>query len=172
MQILIAIVGIVAAGAFWWYRIRYMGKAAYEGADALGHALGHASRKKVALGPLTAIDDPFVAATTVMLAIASEDVPISDPLESRLRQKIAPVAASEQKADEAVLYAKWATTQVADVQIVIDKTTLLLNDKLSKHQKEKLVSMVRDVTPPDERHMMFERRVELLRQKLGLMVRD
>ena len=176
MHILIAIVGIIAAAAFWWYRIQYMGKAAGEVADAIGNVRGslrrNAMRKKSAISPITAIDDPVVAAATVILAIAAEDALISDELEERLRLEVATIAASDRQVDEAVVYAKWATNQVADVPIVIDKAATLLKDTLSEHEKEQLIGMVQTVTSRNERHHMFDRRIELLRRKLGLVVRD
>ena len=38
MHILLAILGIMGAAAFWWYRFKYMSEAAGEGADARGLA--------------------------------------------------------------------------------------------------------------------------------------
>jgi hypothetical protein len=176
MHILVMIAGIVAAGCFWWYRVQYMSKAAGEVADAVGRVRGNmrrsALRKKSAISPIAAIDDPVTAASTVVLAIASEDMAVSDEMEKRLRDKIAVIAASENQIDEAVIYAKWAADQVADVSIVIDKIAFLLKDRLHREEKEELVAMAQSVALPDERHAMFGRRIETLRRKLGLVIRD
>lgn len=176
MHILIAIVGIMGAAAFWWYRVQYMGKAAGEVADAIGHVRGNmrrnALRKKSAVSPITAIDDPVVAAATVIMAINAEDAPLDDDQERRLREEVATIATSSQKADEAVVYARWATDQVADVHIVIDKATILLKEMLNDEEKEGLVAMVESITPAEQRRAMFPRRVHLLRRKLGLVVEN
>ena len=176
MHILIAIAGILAAGAFWWYRMQYMGKAAGEVADAIGHVRGNmrrnALRKKSALSPITAIDDPVVAAATVILSIATEDTHLTDELESSLRMQINEISGSERATDEAVVYAKLASAQVADVPIVIDKTSALLKTKLSDNEKEDLLLMVDKVAMPESRHALYPRRMELLRRKLGLIVRE
>jgi hypothetical protein len=176
MHILIAIAGILGAGAFWWYRVQYMGKAAGEVADAIGHVRGNmrrnALRKKSALSPITAIDDPVVAAATVILAINTEDGPLDEDQEARLREQVEGIAPSAQKADEALVYAKWASDQVADVHIVIDKCAVFLKDFLSEDEKEGLVGVVEAVSLPGQRRAMFARRVELLRRKLGLVVQN
>src|SRR4029079_3745560 len=125
MPILIAVLGVLGAAAFWWYRVKHMGQAAGEIVDAVGRAQGTlrrgALRKKAALAPITAIDDPVTAAATGIMAIAAEGVPVSDALIARIREEIRGVAANDKKLDEAVIYAKWASDQVADVPVVIDR---------------------------------------------------
>ncbi|WP_246665996.1 hypothetical protein [Aquamicrobium sp. LC103] len=169
-----AILGLLGVGAIWWYRLKFMKEAAGEVADAVGRVQGNLRRnklrKKAALAPVTAIDDPVTAAATVVMAIAAEDVVVSDALEKRVRNKISAIAASEKALDEAIAYAKWASNQVADVPTVIDKTALLLKSRLDEGEKEQLLAMVLSVTPPDERHALFRRRVEQLQRKLGLEV--
>jgi hypothetical protein len=174
MHIVLAVVAVLGAAAFWWYRIKYMSEAAGEVADAVGRVQGSLKRgklrKKAALSPITAIDDPVTAAATVITAIAAEGIAVSDALERRVRDEIRPIAASDKQLDEAVIYAKWASDQVADVPTVIDKTTLLLKPRLTDDEKHELVAMLIRVTPPDERHAMFRRRVDQLQRKLGLEV--
>lgn len=172
MHILLAALGIFAAAAFWWYRLKYMGEAANEVADAVGKVRGNFRRsklrKKAAVAPVTAIDDPVTAAATVVMAIAAEDRPVSDVLETRVREQIETIADSAKQLDEAIVYAKWASDQVADVQIVVDKTADFLKPILDAAEKEQLVAMVLAATPAKERHHMFRQRVERLRRRLGL----
>jgi hypothetical protein len=176
MHIVLAVLGIVGAAAIWWYRIKYMSQAAGEVADAAGRVRGNLRRsklrKKAALSPVTAIDDPLTAAATVIVAIAAEDELVSEALEKRVREKLGAVAANERQLDEAVIYAKWAGEQVADVATVIDKTAPLLKSRLTEGEREELVSMVLSATPPEERHAMFKRRIEQLQRKLGLEVKS
>jgi DNA-binding transcriptional regulator of glucitol operon len=174
MPIVLAVLAVAGAVAIWWYRIKTMSEAAGEIADAVGRVQGGLRRgklrKKAALSPITAIDDPVTAAATVIMAIAAEGVPVSDALERRVREEIRPIAASDKQLDEAVIYAKWASDQVADVPTVIDKTTLLLKPRLTDDEKHELVEMVMRVTPAGERHDMFRRRLDQLQRKLGLEV--
>lgn len=173
MHILVAIFGIMAAGAFWWYRLKYMSDAAREVSDQVGRVQGHFRRqklrKKSAVSPVAAIDDPVVAAATVMMAIATEDRLVTDEMVSKVRTTVEPIAANSAKAEEAVAYAKWATDQVADVPTVIDLTSNLLAPKLSENEKEELVSMVQSLVVKEERHHQYPLRIDRLRRKLGLV---
>ena len=166
--------GLLGVAAFWWYRLKIMSEAAGEVADAVGRVRGSFRRsklrKKAALAPVTAIDDPVTAAATVLLAIAAEDAVVSEALEMRVRTEIGAIVANEKHLEEAIVYAKWATNQVADVPRVIDKSTELLKPRLDEREKEQLVAMVLSATLPGERHAMFKQRVEQLRRKLGLEV--
>lgn len=174
MHILLAILGVLGVGAFWWYRLKYMKDAAGEVADVVGRVQGNIRRsklrKKAALSPITAIDDPVTAAATVIMAIAAEDVLVSEALEKRVREQMAGIAETDSQVDEAVIYAKWASDQVADVGTVIDKAAALLKSRLDEGEKEQLIAMVLAVTPPAERHALFARRIEQLRRRLGLVV--
>lgn len=173
MHIVVAIIGILGAAAFWWYRMQGIGQAASEVADVAGRVRGqfrrNAMRKKAAVAPVTAIDDPVVAAATIVMAIAAEDQLVTPEIEARVRKEIAPITDTE-KLEEAMIYAKWATDQVADVQTVIDKAAAFLCERLSTDEKEQLVAMVDAAAVKAERHPMYPKRIERLRQKLGLVV--
>lgn len=173
MHLVLMILGVLAAGAVWWYRFRMMADATNEMVDKVGRVQGHFRRRKLrrkaAIAPVAAIDDPVVAAATVMVAIGAEDVVMSDALEARVRDVITAIAASKEKADEAVTYAKWATNQVADVPTVIDQTAAFLTGKLDEAEKEQLVAMVQSVVLKEERHDLYARRIDRLRRRLGLV---
>lgn len=174
MPFLLAVLGALGAAAIWWYRVKSMRDAAGEVADVIGRVQGNIRRgqlrKKAALAPLTAIDDPVTAAATVVFAIAAEGAPVSDALVARVREETRAIARSDKQLDEAVVYAKWASDQVADVPVVIDKTTQLLKPLLTEDEKLQLVDMVLAASLPAERDPMFKHRVELLKRKLGLEV--
>ncbi len=173
MHILIAILGAIGGAAFWWYRAKHISEAANDVVDLAGRARGkfrrNAIRKKAAVAPVTAIDDPVVAAATVIMAIATEDAIATPEIEDRVRQQIAQIADAA-KTDEAIIYAKWASEQVADVHTVIDKACALLTDRLSPEEKEQLVAMAGAATVKGERHPLYPKRIERLRKKLGLVV--
>ncbi|TKB31169.1 MAG: hypothetical protein E5W69_02250, partial [Mesorhizobium sp.] len=92
MHILIAAIGLLGAAAFWWYRLKTMNDAAREVADVVGRVQGNIRRKKLrkqaALSPLTAIDDPVVAAATLITAIISEHGPVLPQREAAIRSVI------------------------------------------------------------------------------------
>ena len=96
MPFLIALLGVLGAAAFWWYRMKAMNDAAREVADVVGRVQGNIRRKKLrkqaALSPLTAIDDPVVAAATLITALAAEHGPILPKRETVIREVISQIA--------------------------------------------------------------------------------
>ena len=111
MHILIILIGLMGGAAFWWYRVRYLSEAAGEFADAVGRVRGSIRRKQLRkqaeLSPLAAIDDPVVAAATLIVAVAVEGVPMTPVRENAILAAISGIA-SAKKADEAIIYGKWA----------------------------------------------------------------
>ena len=157
MHIVLAIIGLIGAGAFWWYRLKFMSEAVGEAADAVGRVQGYFRRdklrKKSALAPISAIDDPVIAAATIMVALASEDTVLSPDLETGVRKQLANLSGGD-KLEEAIIYAKWATTQVADVTHVIDIAGKYLAAQLSEDEKHEFVSLAIDAVPVGKRALM------------------
>lgn len=175
MPFLIAVLGVLGAAAFWWYRLKMMNEAAQEVADVVGRVQGNIRRKKLrkqaALSPLTAIDDPVVAAATLIAAIVSEQGPILPQRESVLRDVISQIAASQKKTDEAVVYAKWAAAQVDDTTITIDKLAPFLRERLDPAERNDLLGMLNRVAEGGEQRLRIaDQRMLRLRQKLGFEV--
>ena len=175
MPFLIAILGVLGAGAFWWYRMKAMNDAAREVADVVGRVQGNIRRKKLrkqaALSPLTAIDDPVVAAATLITAMAAEHGPILPKRETVIREVISQIADNQKKTDEAVVYAKWASAQIDDTTIVIDKLAPFLRERLDPHEREDLLQMLDRVAKGGEQSFkVADQRMLRLRQKLGFEV--
>ncbi|TIP22400.1 MAG: hypothetical protein E5X90_15520, partial [Mesorhizobium sp.] len=120
---------------------------------------------------LTAIDDPVVAAATLITAIVSEHGPILPQREAVIREVIAQIADNPKKTDEAVVYAKWAAAQVDDTTIVIDKLAPFLRERLEPHERDDLLSMLNRVAQGGEQRLRIaDQRMVRLRQKLGFEV--
>lgn len=174
MHILVIVLGLLGGAAFWWYRVRYMSEAAGEVVDAVGRVRGSFRRKKLrqqaGLSPLAAIDDPVVAAATLIAAVASEGVPMTPVREDALNAAIKGIADAG-KADEAIIYGTWAASQIGDANVVIDKLAPFLRDRLDESERHHLLEMTGDVAaaggdlpPQQDRHM------QRLRQKLGFQI--
>lgn len=173
MHIVLAVIGILGAGLFWWYRIRMLGDAASEVADGVGRARGYFRRQKIRRqtehSPLTAINDPVLAAATVIYAIISEYVPHSDNHAEAVRAVILEISDAA-KAEEAVIYAKWACNQIGDTVIVITKTSPLLRQQLNDVEKQDLIAMVGKAAAAVQTSPHYGQRVRKLKQKLGLEI--
>ncbi len=173
MHILLGLFGLIMFAAVWWYRMKYMSEAVGEAADAIGRVQSKIRRekirKKTAVAPVAAINDPLTAAATIMAAIASEDSVLSPDLEQSVRTQLERIETGK-KLDEAMVYAKWASEQVATVTSVIDIAGKYLSEKLNEDEKLELIDMVIDAVPAEKRHQAFPERLKRLRQKLGLLV--
>ncbi|RVC43661.1 hypothetical protein EN779_33955, partial [Mesorhizobium sp. M4B.F.Ca.ET.088.02.2.1] len=152
-----------------------MNEAAGEVADVVGRVQGNIRRKKLrkqaALSPLTAIDNPVVAAATLITAIVSEQGPILPQREAVIREVISGISDGQKKTDEAVVYAKWAAAQIDDTTIVIDKLAPFLRERLDPHEREDLLQMLNRVAKGGEQSLKIpDQRILRLRQKLGFEV--
>ncbi|MCV3208217.1 hypothetical protein OHD62_16365 [Mesorhizobium sp. YC-39] len=175
MPFLIAVLGLLGAAAFWWYRMKAMNEAAREVADVVGRVQGNIRRNKLrkqaALSPLTAIDDPVVAAATLITAIVSENGPMLPGREAVIRSVISEIANDKKKMDEAVVYAKWAASQIDDTTIVIDKLAPFLRERLDINERNDLLQMLNRVAQTGEQRLQIsDQRMLRLRQKLGFEV--
>ncbi|MGL4489763.1 MAG: hypothetical protein ACRCU5_10010 [Rhizobiaceae bacterium] len=173
MHILLGLFGLIMFAVIWWYRIKYMSEAANEAVDAIGKVQSKFRRakirKKTAVAPVAAINDPLTAAATIIAAIASEDSVLSPDLEQSMRTELEKIETGP-KLDEAMVYAKWASEQVATVTSVIDIAGKYLSEKLNEDEKLELIDMVIGAVPAEKRHQAFPDRLKRLRQKLGLLV--
>ncbi|MER8631918.1 MAG: hypothetical protein E5Y12_29785 [Mesorhizobium sp.] len=174
MPFLIAVLGVLGAAALWWYRMKAMNEAARDVADVIGRVQGSVRRKKLrkqaALSPLTAIDDPVVAAATLITAIVSENGPVLPQREAVIRSVISEIA-DKKKTDEAVIYAKWAASQIDDTTIVIDKLAPFLRERLDVSERNDLLQMVNRAAQGGEKRLeIADQRILRLRQKLGFEV--
>lgn len=172
MHILLAALAILGGVGLWWYRIKMMNEAANDAADIIGRVRGNIRRKKIRhqneMSPLTTIDDPVVAAATLISAILSDDVPLTPEREAALRKEIEPIV-QEGKLDEAIVYAKWASGQIDDAAVVIDKLGPFLRDKLNEKERHDLLAMIRRSSVAAGPGLpTLEPRMRRLRQKLGL----
>ncbi|TGV63064.1 hypothetical protein EN803_36295, partial [Mesorhizobium sp. M2D.F.Ca.ET.160.01.1.1] len=113
-------------------------------------------RKQAALSPLTAIDDPVVAAATLITAIVAEQGPVLPQREAVIREVISQIASSQKKTDEAVVYAKWAAAQIDDTTIVIDKLAPFLRQRLHPHERDDLRRMLNRVAKSGEQSLKKE----------------
>ncbi|WP_352817778.1 hypothetical protein [Mesorhizobium sp. M0898] len=169
-----AAIGLLGAAAFWWYRLKTMNDAAREVADVVGRVQGNVRRKKLrkqaALSPLTAIDDPVVAAATLITAIVSEHGPVLPQREAAIRSVISEIADKKQT-DEAMIYAKWAASQIDDATVVIDKLAPFLRERLDAAERSDLLRMVSRAAEAGGQNLQIpDQRMLRLRQKLGFEV--
>ncbi len=174
MHIVLAVIGLLAGAAFWWYRIKMINDAASEIGNVVGKVRGdfrrRKLRKKAAMSPVTAIDDPVVAAAAILAAVAAEDGPLTPDDEKHVEDLVAQIAGKDETG-EAMIYAKWAVTQVAETTTVIDNAGRFLQGRLTDDEKEHLLDMAKQVgSQSGIERTMLANTLRRLRQRLGLVV--
>ena len=171
LNLIVVLVGIIGGAAFWWYRLKYTSEAANEALNAIGRVRGNMRRgkirKKAAMAPISAIDDPVVAAATIMVSIITEDNVLSPLVEQPIRAQLAAIA-TPAALDEAMIYAAWATNQVAEAQQIIDIAGTFLSKQLNDDEKQELIAMINAAAPTEKRAETYPQNMKRLRQKLGL----
>lgn len=144
MHILAAVIGIVGALFFWWYRIKAAGEIAGEVVDKAGRARGWFRRRKLrrqaAESPILAIDSPVFAAATLMYALYCNGEN-SDACQELIGKQVREITNAEE-AEEARVYAKWAMEQVPDRSLAINHLGMFLSGKLKADEKRQFMDMI------------------------------
>ena len=145
MHILIAVIGVIMSAVFWWYRIKTASKAVGEVANQVGKVRGNIKRKglrkKASMSPITAIDNPLIAASTLLFSMQSEEFVPGEKDEEVIAGLLLNLA-DKNSVEEAVIYAKWAVLQVPDSKLVIDKLGKFLKDQLSENEKNEFLALL------------------------------
>ena len=173
MHIALAVFVLVGGGLFWWHRSKIFNEAAGDVIDGAGRMRGHFRRRKIRLraehSPLGAIDDPVLAAATLIFAIIAEDTLITENHIDAARNVIVEIS-HPKKADAAMIYAKWAFSQIGDTALVIEKVSPLLRQQLTEVEKFELIAMVDEAATAVPVSHHYGQRVQKLKQRLGLEI--
>jgi hypothetical protein len=140
MAFLVLIAGAVFAAAVWYFRVR--GPAAIgDAVDAAGTIKGAYNRRKFRNrsegSPLTAIDDPALAAATYLVSLAEAGSGLGPQEEEAITAWLRDVARYHDPA-EAMTFARWASREVVDVNEVSRKLTPLWRERLDAAKRREL----------------------------------
>lgn len=148
MHILIGILTLLGAAAFWWYRMKYIGEAANEVIDQAGKIRGayrrRKFRKKSDGSVLTAIEDPVTAVAAMMVSVAQLEGPLSAASEKVIRKHIASVS-NGHDVEEEFVFAKWVCDNVVDPNNISMKLAKIWTSALDRTERLGLIDMVRQV---------------------------
>ena len=168
MPALIAMLGLLAAAAYWYFRMRDVGRAGSDALDQLGRARGAVRRsrmrRKVEESPVMAIDDPVIAAVSLLCMLAATQHPLTPREEGAIRRQAGRIAVGE-FLDEAVTYGRWLHRQGLDGPKAIRLLAGPLNDWLDDGQMAELGEMI-DGLEADDDLITSKPRVEQARKRL------
>jgi uncharacterized tellurite resistance protein B-like protein len=116
MPTLIALLGILAAAGFWYYRLRAARDAASDLLDVTSDVRNAARRlgfrRQANRHPADCIEDPRLAAMGVVAAIAELDGPHTrDEIDQMVVEAQVTFRVDKREADEIVAFGRWIATQ-------------------------------------------------------------
>lgn len=149
MPIVMLIVSIVGAAAFWWWRVQRVRDAADTIIDLAGHAKGaysrHRFRSKAGASVLAGVDDPGSAAAVLLYSIAALKGPAGSALEARIAEMLRVVCRMGPKGiADAAAFAPWAAQQIPDTNEIIRRLLPLWVSALGDEQRLELVGMAEE----------------------------
>lgn len=156
MHILLGLIGVISAAAFWIWRARYTADALREAADLVGDAQSAARRfgfrRKSGVHPADAVEDPRLAAAGVCAAIATIDGPLTDAEISNLNADAARIfSASADEAAEIIAFGRWVADQCGTSEEAVRRLARTLRDRTTEAERADLVTMASAVAADDER---------------------
>jgi hypothetical protein len=173
---LFGILGLIAAAAFWYWRIRAVGEVASDVHDVAGRLWGKHKRKKflgkVNDSPLEVIDDPATAAVILMNVIANEDGVPGHIAEAAIKNEVEHSMGISDSM-EILTFGKWTANHAPDSHTVILRYGKLWSENLSVKEREDLLSMISRIcdlpgaTSPAASKTLRQTK---LRQRLGLPI--
>ncbi len=173
---LFGILGLIAAAAFWYWRIKAVGEVASEVHDVAGRLWGkHKRRKflgKVNDSPLEVIDDPATAAVILMNVIATEDGVPGHVAEAAIKKEVEGSMGISDSL-EILTFAKWTANHAPDSNTVILRYGKLWHENLTVREREDLLAMISricDLPGSTSQPAARTLRQSKLRQRLGLPV--
>lgn len=172
MHIIVGILSVLGALAFWYYRIKFIGGAAGEVVDAAGKMRGAYNRrkfrKKVEGSPLTAIEDVQTAASVMAVAVMVEKGPLSREAEDALRNELEETI-NVQDPVEMATFSKWVVEQAVEPDNISRKFSKLWISDLSESDRREFVRMVRRLSAVDgEPNQAQLRIISTLEERLSL----
>lgn len=154
MHILLAALGILAAAAFWTYRVRHTADNARVVLDTAQDVRAAARRFGYQLRgnqhPSEGVDDPRVTAAGVLVLVAETDGGISRAEHASILEQLQTVfQMSAADADELYLFAKWLANQSSNPDDMIRRLIKRTIHLGGRDTLPDMISMVRAVGEAD-----------------------
>ena len=170
MPVILTLLALLGAAAFWYYRMQTIGRAGSEALDHMGRARGALRRKRMRdaaeRSPITAIDDPVIAAASLLCMLPASPHPFTPREEEAVRRQVARIAEGE-FLDEAITYGRWLHRQGLDAPKAIRLLAGMLNDWLDAAQMRELGEMI-DALAADADIVTSPPRVDQAKRRLRL----
>ena len=172
MHIILGLVAILGVAAAWYWRFKAIKETADDVTDMAGRAWGkwkrYKFRTKAEAAPVEAVDDPVAAAVIMMMAIASEEHPLTQAAEAAIRGEVTKTMGIAEPT-ELMVFSKWVASHIEDANNVSLRYAKLWMRDLSESERADFVKMVRRVAAVDgEVSARQQSKIAKLNERLGL----
>jgi hypothetical protein len=148
MHVLLAVLGVLGAGVCWWCRVQYLARTAGDAVDTAQRLRGLYRRKrfkrKADASTIDAIADPRTAGTVLLVAIATANGPMSVAAEAAIRDAMRDVMSVE-KPEEEMVFAKWASADVVDLNSLVSRLSKLWTERLDLPERHQLYGLAKRI---------------------------
>jgi hypothetical protein len=172
MHILLTLLGMIGAAAFWYYRLRDVGNVAGEVVDVAQRARGayrrNLFRKKAESSAIEAVDDPTAAGAAMLISLAKEHGRMSLAAEKVIMTEMQNVMGLTDVV-ETFTFARWVADHAVDPNTLSLKFAKLWMATLNEMQRQDLYDMAKRVVEVDGEPTNCQiGALKALRDRLGL----
>ena len=150
MPFLLTLLAIVGGIGAWWWRAKNAAEVGGKAIDTAQRLRGQVRRKRsreaAAFAPVSAIDDPVVAAATLLRFVAGDD---GWPTARHEARAALGEITERERVEEAITYAEWAAKQVEHERRSIDELGGRLREWLDHPERTRMLSMIDTVASDD-----------------------
>lgn len=167
MHIVLGILAAVGVIAFWIMRANQAAQASRELGEAVGDASGAVRRffwrRRTQVDPIKQIEDPRLAATAMMCALAQSDSLLTDRERQVILEQMAHyLEVGGQAAEEMFAEARWLTKEMRDLDTFLRRLAAPVNQLCSAEEKAQLLEMLSAVA--DAEGVVSELQQEAIRR--------
>ena len=154
MQIILGLLAILAAVAFWLYRAKAAQEQAGEVVDVANDVRLAARRllykRKHNTHPADSVEDPRMAAAGIMVAVATMDAPISQGEISAMKRMMGETfEIDEREALDMVSFGRWVADQCGTNDEAVRRLSKVVAQQAGPEAGPDLVRMVEEVATAD-----------------------
>ena len=175
MHILIGLLAILGAAALWYWRIKAAREAGGEVLDAANDVRLAARRfmykHKHNTHPADSVEDPRLAASGIIVAVATMDAPISQSEIAALKKVAGEVfGVSDREALDMVSFGRWIADQCGTNDEAVRRLSKVIAKEAGVEAGPDLVRMVTEVATADGRDLDEDETaaLETIRRSLGM----
>ena len=151
MHIVLGILAAVGVIAFWIMRANQAAQASRELGETVGDARGAVKRylwrRRTEVDPIKQIEDPRLAAATMMVALAQSDSLLTDrEKQVILAQLTERLEVGAREAEEMLAEARWLTKDLRDLDTFLRRLTGPVNQRCTRAEKLELIALLTAVS--------------------------